>query len=84
MKADKSSQKPAKKDKKKTLMGWFVAREEPDEEYLPDLKSQWAKMERTERIKFIFGGLFGAVVFIAALVLVYFILAAIIGWLGIG
>lgn len=84
MKADQGSQKPAEKEKKKTFMGWFVAREEPDEDYLPDLKSQWAKMERAERIKFIFGGIFGVVVFIAALVLVYFLLAAIVGWLGFG
>jgi hypothetical protein len=71
-------------EKKKTLLGWFVSREEPDKEYLPDLKSQWANMGRPDRVKFILGAIFSAVVFIAALVVVYFILAAIVGWLGLG
>ena len=83
MKPEKSPQKPAHKEKRKTLMGWFFSREEPDKEYLPDLKSQWVSMERTERVKFALGAIFGAVVFIAALIMVYFILAALVGWLGL-
>lgn len=78
------SQKAPDTKNKKTLMGWFVSREEPDKEYLPDLKSQWANMKRPERVRFVLGAIVGLVVFIAALVLVYFILAAIVGWLGLG
>lgn len=84
MKPQKTPQKPAQKEKKKSIMGWFTSREEPDKDYVPDLKSQWANMEHADRVKFVVGAIFGAVVFIAALVLVYFILAAIVGWLGLG
>ena len=78
------SNKPPPRERKKTLLGWFVSREEPDTDYLPDLKTQWADIDRPDRIKFILGGIFSAVLFIAALVLIYFILAAIVGWLGLG
>lgn len=78
------SQKPPNKENKKNLLGWFVSREEPDKDYLPDLKSQWTNMNRPERVRFVLGAIFGAVVFIGALVLVYFILAAIVSWLGLG
>jgi hypothetical protein len=84
MKPQKLPQKPAQKEKKKSLMGWFTSREEPDKDYVPDLKSQWANMGQAERVKFVLGAILGAVIFIAAMVLVYLILAAIVGWLGFG
>lgn len=84
MKPENSSQKPPQQEKKKTMMGWFVSREEPDKAYLPDLKSQWAVMDPPEKVKFVLGAILGAVLFVAALVLVYYLLAAIVGWLGMG
>ena len=84
MKPEKKSHKPEQKEDKKTLLGWFVSREEPDKDYVPDLKTQWGNMERIERTKFIMGAVIGAVIFIGALVLVYFILTAIAGWMGMG
>ena len=68
-----------KDQKRKTLLGWFVSREEPDKDYMPDLKSQWGSMNCNERIKFIAGGIVGLVLFIGALLLVYILLSAIIG-----
>jgi hypothetical protein len=74
-----SSEKPSNKGKRKRLSGWFVTREEPDKDYLPDLKSQWAHMDSAERVKFVIGGIIGAMLFIGALILVYWLLSAMIG-----
>jgi len=74
-----SSEKPPIKEKRKPLSGWFVTREEPDKDYLPDLKSQWAHMDSTERVKFVIGAIVGAMLFIGALILVYWLLSAMIG-----
>jgi hypothetical protein len=71
------SEDSPKNQKKKTLLGWFVSREEPDTDYMPDLKSQWGSMNRNERFKFIAGGIVGLVLFIGALLLVYVLLSAI-------
>jgi hypothetical protein len=84
MKPENSSQKPPQQKQKKTMMGWFFSQEEPDKEYLPDLKSHWAVMDPPEKVKFVLGAILGAVLFVAALVLVYYLLAAIVGWLGMG
>jgi hypothetical protein len=74
-----NSEKTPIKDKRKHLSGWFVTREEPDKDYLPDLKSQWGQMNSAERGKFIIGALFGALLFIGALILVYWLLSMMIG-----
>ena len=71
--------KKRQKKEKKTLLGLFFAREEPDKEYLPDLKTQWGKMDQKERIKFILGAIFGLIIFVGALILVYIALIAIRG-----
>jgi|LDZU01.1.fsa_nt_gi hypothetical protein len=72
-----SDEKPQKK-RRKTILGAFFTREEPDKEYLPELKDQWASMEKGERVKFIIGASVGLVVFIAALVLAYMVISGII------
>jgi hypothetical protein len=74
-----NSKKPPIKDKRKPLSGWFFTREEPDKDYLPDLKSQWGQMDSAERGKFIIGAFFGAMLFIGALILVYWLLSMMIG-----
>jgi len=73
----KPEEKPKKKPRK-TILGAFLTREEPDKEYLPELKNQWTSMERRERLKFIIGGLVGVLIFIAALVLAYLVISGII------
>jgi hypothetical protein len=74
-----NSEKPPIKEKRKFLSGWFVTREEPDKDYLPDLKSQWAQMDSAERVKFIIGAIVGAMLFVGALILVYWLLTMMIG-----
>lgn len=65
--------------KKPPLLSWFVTREEPDKDYLPDLKTQWAQLTTIGRIKFIIGALIGAALFFAALYMVYLLLSAMAG-----
>ena len=73
------NKKPKDKEpgKKRTILGAFLAREEPDEDYIPDLKEQWHSMGRSERIKFILGGLVGLILFIGGITLIYLIILAI-------
>jgi hypothetical protein len=73
-----NSEKPPNKVKRKRLSGWFFTREEPDKDYLPDLKSQWADMDSAERVKFVIGAIVGAIIFIGALMLVYWLLSAMV------
>ncbi len=68
-----------KKEKRPSLLSWFVSKEEPDKDYMPDLKAQWANMSAPDRVKFVLGGLIGLILFIGALLLVYLILGALIG-----
>ncbi len=68
-----------KKTKRTSLLNWLVSKEEPDKDYMPELKSQWAKMTIPDRVKFVLGGLIGLILFIGALLLVYLILNALIG-----
>ena len=63
---------------KKTFMSFFFSRQEPDEDYLPDLKSQWQKLDKREKITFVLGGIAGLILFIGSLVLVYLVIAAIV------
>jgi hypothetical protein len=78
MRNQPSSQKPPIKEKKKPLSGWFFTREDPDKDYLPDLKSQWAQMDNAERAKFVIGAIVGAMLFIGALTLVYWLLSMMV------
>jgi hypothetical protein len=78
MSKDKNSKTSSEGEKRKTLFGWFLARDEPDKEYLPDLKHQWEHMDRSDRVKFILGVLVGALLFIGSLILVYLLLAAMV------
>lgn len=75
----KEDYKKNQKREKKSLLGMFLAREEPDKEYMPDLKNQWGEMAPGERIKFILGALVGLIIFVGALILVYIALVAIRG-----
>ena len=65
-------------EKRRTILDMLITRQEPDKDYLPDLRSQWEIMDSGERVKFVIGSLIGLLIFIGALLLVYFALAAII------
>jgi hypothetical protein len=79
VKEQKETKEKSHDKRRKGLLSWFFTREEPDKDYLPDLKSQWNKMDTSERIKFIAGAIVGAAFFIGALVLVYVLLSAMVG-----
>jgi hypothetical protein len=79
MEKPSSPKAPEEKANRKSLLGWFLAKDEPDKDFLPDLKLQWGKMDRANRAKFVLGAIVGAVLFTSALLAVYLILAAIVG-----
>lgn len=79
MSKDRESNPSSSKRKRKNRFGWFLSREEPDENYLPDLKSQWQNMQLGDRIKFVLGAFVGTLIFFGALILVYLLLAAMVG-----
>ena len=66
-----------KKEKysKPSLMQALFTRPEKDTEYMADLQNQWAIMSRKERIKFVTGAVFGLILFLGALIGVFFILS---------
>jgi len=63
--------------KRKSILGSLFAREEPDKDYLPELQSQWGKMNSSERVKFVIGAILGLALFIGALTIVYLLLSSI-------
>lgn len=79
MSKDRDSRKTTQDEKKKSLLGWFVSREEPDQDYMPELKSQWENFDLAGRIKFILGAFIGAILFFGALFLVYLLLSMMVG-----
>ena len=68
-----------KKKKRKTMVGVLFTREEPDESYMPELKSQWGKMDDRDQVKFIIGALLGLILFVGALIGTFFLLSALFG-----
>jgi len=63
--------------KRKSILGSLFTREEPDKDYLPELQSQWGKMNSSERVKFVIGAILGLALFIGALVGTFLLLSAI-------
>ena len=73
--ASKQNKEP---EKRPTILGSLISKQEPDKDYLPDLKNQWGKMDTLAKVKFVLGALVGLVIFVGTLILVYLILA---GWI---
>lgn len=69
------------KDKKERIpfIESLLSRGKSDEEYIPDLKEQWSDMTSGEKVKFVFGALFGLILFVGSLVLVYILLMRMMG-----
>jgi len=63
--------------KRKSILGALFTREEPDKDYMPQLNSQWGKMNQPERVKFVLGAIVGLALFIGALTVVYLFLSSI-------
>ena len=76
---DKKQNKKDNEDhtQKKTFLGSFLAREKFEENYIPDLKTEWESMNQREKIKFILGGLIGLLIVIGAGVLLFALISAI-------
>lgn len=72
------SEKKQRPDKDKTIFDLLFSRQERDQDYMPELKSQWEQMDNPDRIKFIIGGIAGLLLFIGALALTYYLLSLII------
>ena len=79
MKPSNETEGPEKPKKRFSLSSWFVAREAPDDDYMPDLRSQWGQMGGKGKVKFILGAVVGLAAFLGALFLVYLILMALRG-----
>jgi predicted nucleotidyltransferase len=64
------------KKQKRRLLDIFLTREEPDENYLPELKSQWNAMDNRERVRFILGALVGLIIILGGMFLIYYLISA--------
>jgi hypothetical protein len=65
------------KKQKRRLLDIFLTREEPDENYLPELKSQWNAMDNRERVRFILGALVGLIIILGGMFLIYYLISAL-------
>ena len=74
----KGSEKKQKNRQKKSIADWFFSRQKMDQDYVPDLKTQWAQMDNSDRIKFVLGAVVGLLLFIGALALAYYVLSLLI------
>lgn len=70
---DKKSKKP-----KKGFLQAFFTREEPDEDYIPELKAQWHTMNKNERVKFLIGALAGLMILLVGMSLIYIFISSLI------
>jgi hypothetical protein len=77
MKNENANRDKKKKTKKRTILGSFFTREEPDEDYIPELKLQWGAMDQGQKIKFILGGIIGVILFVAALTLAFLVISSL-------
>jgi len=74
---DKKSKDNSQKKQKRRLLELFLTREEPDENYLPELKAQWNAMNNGERIKFIFGAIVGLIIILGGMFLIYYLISTL-------
>jgi len=79
MSRENKSKGPQQREKRNSLLGWLIAREEPDQDYVPELKTQWMQLDLAGRIKFVVGVIVGAILFFGSLYVVYLVLSAMVG-----
>ena len=77
MPEDKKSKDNSRKKQKRRLLDIFLTREEPDENYLPELKAQWSAMNNGERVRFILGALVGLIIILGGMFLIYLLISAL-------
>ncbi|MFW5714355.1 MAG: hypothetical protein ACOCYU_06775 [Brevefilum sp.] len=66
-------------DERKTIFAKLFSKPSKDEEYVSDLKAQWAELDAAGRVKFAIGVLIGVILFFGALALAYLALSALVG-----
>ncbi len=64
---------------RKSIFESLFSRGKRDKEYVPNLKNQWSQMTPNERVKFILGAVFGLILFVGSIVLVYLLLMRMMG-----
>ena len=65
-------------DQRKTILGRLFSKPHHDAEYMSDLKSQWAELNPSGRVKFVLGALIGLCLFLGTMFLAYLALSALI------
>lgn len=70
----KTDPKPTNK-KGNAILQALLDRPEKDTAYMSDLQGQWDRMSRDERVKFALGAVFALVLFVAALIGVFFLIS---------
>ncbi len=74
-----NSEKKQTKTKSKSILGLLIKKQdEKDDDYIPELQTQWQQMNAGKRIKFVLGSVFGLLLFVGALVLTYYVLSMLI------
>lgn len=70
---------PQENKKRPSILSVLFTRPERDTEYMSDLNSQWDRLDKKGRVKFVVGAIFGAIVFFAALGLILWIISLLMG-----
>jgi hypothetical protein len=76
MKNNKITEEKQADKPKRSFISIFFGKQEPDKAYMSDLKLEWQNMDQKERIKFVLGAVFGLILFISALIVVYIFLSS--------
>jgi hypothetical protein len=72
----KSNNNNQKRQKRK-LLDIFLTREEPDKDYMPELKAQWNTLNNRERVKFVFGAFVGLLIVVGGIILIILLIFAL-------
>jgi hypothetical protein len=70
---------PQENKKRPSILSVLFTRPERDTEYMSDLNSQWDRLDKKGRVKFVVGAIVGAIVFFAALGLILWIISLLMG-----
>jgi hypothetical protein len=65
------------KRQKRKLLDIFLTREEPDKDYIPELKDQWNTLKNRERVKFVFGAFVGLLIVVGGIILIILLISAL-------
>ena len=77
MPEEKNAKDKNQKQKKRNFLDTFLTREELDDDYLPDLKTQWNAMNNAERVKFVLGAIIGLMIVLGGIVLIFLLISAL-------